>query len=80
MIFPEITLEEWLERYPDLAVRKERCNGCCKKFIKTNKPFIEKDWVGLAAICECGFHGASSMLPRSQEMKELVSNLFFSID
>lgn len=79
MIFPDVTLEEWLEKYPDLGVRKERCNGCGKKSILTNKPFIEKDWVGLAAICECGFHGASSMLPRTPATKELVSNLFFSI-
>lgn len=79
MIFPDVPLEEWLTRYPALDIVKERCSVCRKK-IETNKPFVDHRWVGLAAICECGFHGASSMLPRTQKSNELVSELFWSID
>ncbi len=79
MIFPDVTLEEWLKKYPGLDIVKERCSVCRKKII-TNKPFVDQHWVGLAAICECGFHGASSMFPRTQKSENLVSGLFGSID
>ena len=79
MIFPEIPLEEWLKKHPDLEVRKDRCTDCGKS-ITTDKPFLSKEWIGLAAICECGFHGASSMYARSGEMENMLSTLFWSVE
>ena len=56
MIFPEVTLEEWLNKYPDLKNIKDTCeiNYCeyCNKQIIPEKPFVKKGYVGLLSeVC-----------------------------
>lgn len=54
MIFPDVTLEEWLKRYPDLDVVSRDCDQCGKKII-ASIPFVSIDLVGLTAPrCSCG--------------------------
>lgn len=54
MIFPEITLEEWLEKYPELQILTKKCDNC-NKDITANKPFITNGYVGLSSDkCICG--------------------------
>ena len=78
MIFPDVKLEDWVKKH-HLIVRKERCSSC-GKYTETNKPFISKEWIGLAAICECGFHAGSSMFARTNDMEDTLSTLFWSVE
>lgn len=48
MIYPNVTLESWLEKHPSLEVIKVECLEC-KHEIPTLKPFITKDYLGLSA-------------------------------
>jgi len=53
MIYPNISLKEWLKLFPGLAVQDITCS--CGKSGKTTRPAISKDYVGLAAPpCICG--------------------------
>lgn len=51
MIFPDVKLEDWLEKYPTLRDIKDTCeiNFCvhCNEQIIPDRPFIKKDYVGL---------------------------------
>lgn len=51
MIFPDISYEEWVLRYPELIVTEENCsiNFCqyCDERIIPKIPFIKKGYVGL---------------------------------
>ena len=54
MIYPNVTLKDWLKKYPVLEVKKKRCHHCLQMIV-ANIPFIEKDWVGLESKdCACG--------------------------
>lgn len=64
MIYPDVTLEEWLKRYPDLKVVTGICDGCGGPK-PTIKPFRFKHGVGLECLpCSCGKgrHSSSTML------------------
>lgn len=82
MIFPDISTEQWLARNPDLRVVEGRCNSCGKK-MKTTKPFIEKDYLGLIAEdCDCGnaTNTAITMITRSaQEHREWLKVLTYHL-
>lgn len=51
MIFPDITFEKWIEKYPELAdsTVDSKINLCvhCKNTITPKIPFIKKGYVGL---------------------------------
>ena len=53
MIFRDVPLNSWLLKYPNLKVKNEKC-WLCGSESPADKPFIEKDWVGLAQKCSCG--------------------------
>lgn len=78
MIFPDVKLEDWVKKH-HLKVRKERCSKC-GKYSKTDKPFISKEWIGLAAICECGFHAGSTMFARDEKTADMLSTIFWSVE
>lgn len=53
MFYPDVSLEEWLEKYPDLYVFGRKCEGCGKT-MRTNTPFIMRGYVGLeSGDCSC---------------------------
>lgn len=69
MIFRDVSLEEWLERYPELEIEEGFCNQCGKT-MRTTKPFVEKGYVGLVSPkCSCGLNTNQVMtvLPTSYE-------------
>lgn len=45
MIYPDVTLEEWMTKFPGLEPQEIECP--CGGIGKTTKPVITKDWVGL---------------------------------
>jgi hypothetical protein len=61
MIFPNVSLKDWLKKYPELKVISSQCENCGKK-MKTTRPFIEKHFAGLRIdTCPCGKNRHSSM-------------------
>lgn len=69
MIFPQVSLQDWLQKHPDLKINKLNCDACGKEMI-ANKPFIEKGYAGLIAEkCSCGNnrHTCMSMVTTSKE-------------
>jgi hypothetical protein len=58
MIYPDVPVEKWCEKY-DLHIAKDRCTNCSRIRI-TNIPFIESGFAGLMSTqCECGMSGDS---------------------
>lgn len=77
MIFPEISLKKWLEKYPDLDQLEINCDHCGKLML-ASKPFIERGYVGiLAPDCSCGKnrHTCMSKLTTSKETFNRWSSL-----
>jgi len=79
MIFPDVTIKEWLKKYPDLDEPdySHSCSECGVK-IKEYKPFIEKDWIGFVSNkcdCGCGFHVFND-IPNSEESFNLLKKSF----
>ncbi len=74
MIYPDVTLDEWLKRHPDLKVKEGICdNWDCKKPMRTTRPFVYRDGVGLESNdCECGKskHRSSVMIVTRPEAVE----------
>jgi hypothetical protein len=77
MIFPEISLQDWVRRHPQLRVIEVQCLQC-DGTIKTEKPFIAKDYLGLLALnCpSCGIeHRTYTGLPYSKSEIEAWNSL-----
>ena len=71
MIYPDVTVEEWLKKYSGLKVCEQACPNC-KATILTDRPFITKDYAGLEGkFCpSCGLQrNSSSVIPVSKEAK-----------
>lgn len=69
MIYPDVTLEEWLKKYPGLEVFSQPCPQC-KETISTKTPFITKHYAGLEgkACYACGFIvNSANLIPISAE-------------
>lgn len=53
MIYPDVSLEEWCEKW-DLEVESSTCYECGRKAYSTI-PYLEKDYAGLESpLCPCG--------------------------
>lgn len=61
MIYPDVTVEEWLRRYP--VFREDIPSECiCGREINSFKPIIFKDRVGIVSgLCACGVDGGVSV-------------------
>lgn len=72
MIFPEISLNDWLKVYPDLKVKKVSCS--CGNTLESTIPFISKSYIGLTtpSKCSCGNDkiGANSMITKTSKEQE----------
>jgi hypothetical protein len=69
MIFPQITADEWLLRYPHLQIKVVNCKHCEGR-VYVNKPFISKDYVGFISerCSNCNLeHNATCAMPVSKE-------------
>lgn len=83
MIYPDVPLEEWLKRYPDLKVIEGKCdNRQCGKTKPTIRPIKFRHGIGLEAFpCECGKgrHGTMTMLitdpDENRKWKEILGDL-----
>lgn len=53
MFYPDYSIEEWLEKYPDLHIHERKCEGC-GRIMRTIIPFIMRGYVGLeSGDCCC---------------------------
>lgn len=78
MLFPQVSVEEWIERHPGLEIEKERCPSCRKEIVK-DIPYMSKDWVGLhSGECSCGHDGSIIALPRNSKSQNILSSIFSS--
>lgn len=54
MIFPDVSVVEWIKKYPSLSEVTTSCFDCGREIV-ANKPFITKHYVGLVSSkCICG--------------------------
>lgn len=77
MIYPNISLESWLEKYPDLKVQKLVCTNCGETMISTI-PFLSKGYAGIESPpCVCGqnTHKCSSAITITKESFEKWNNI-----
>lgn len=80
MIFPDVSLQDWLKKYPELEVITRSCDAC-GALMHATKPFLEKGYAGLVTVCPCGgrTHQAMSCVTtskeESREWSEILSHL-----
>jgi hypothetical protein len=54
MIYPDVTVEDWIAKHPALEVSKCSCIDCGVE-IKSDKPYMSRDYIGLESKpCVCG--------------------------
>lgn len=54
MIYPDVTVTEWIRKHPSLKVVSTSCSECGSK-IYADRPFVSQDYVGLESRpCSCG--------------------------
>jgi len=80
MIFPNISLQDWLNTHNELEVETDTCE-CCGREMKTTIPFVEHDWVGLLAPeCKCGESGGFyTQAPRTEKSKNFMKEAYYSL-
>jgi hypothetical protein len=62
MLFPNVTTEDWIKKYPDLKVISSTCENCGTE-MQATRPFIEKHFAGLRIDhCPCGKNRHSTMM------------------
>jgi len=69
MLFPKVSLEDWLKAHPELTVQVRECEGCGSE-IRSLTPFVEKHYFGLISEpCKCGKgrYRCMSMVTRTSE-------------
>lgn len=76
MIYPDIPLNEWRRKYPDLDILVRTCDHCGAR-METSRPFISANYIGLTTPpCVCGRNrfGASSTITRTKSERDLWDN------
>jgi hypothetical protein len=54
MIYPDVSLQDWLKKYPELDVLERTCPAC-GTIRKADRPFVRKGYAGVeAGNCICG--------------------------
>ncbi len=75
MIFPNVSLDTWLLKYPTLSSVETTCIDCGSK-LKAVVPFVEKHYAGLKSQpCTCG---SSRSVCSSQVTTSLEENASWS--
>lgn len=73
MIYPNVSLDEWLKKY-DLEVEIFECSKCGVR-LEVNIPILTKDSAGLISKrCDCGCYSAT-LTPRTKESKDFWNNV-----
>ncbi len=78
MIFPQVSTEEWIDQHKELYVAETKCAKCFKAKLRTTRPFIEKNWLGLISppCSNCGWNsGFSVQSSRSMEQDIFCNSL-----
>lgn len=69
----DISRDKWIKRFPALKFAKNVECPTCGSLMVLDRPFISKDWVGIAARdCSCGNKGAVAMSPRPDTNKSPI--------
>lgn len=82
MIYLDVNLDVWLQKYPDLKVVEGLCNNC-GAVLKSERPFITKEYVGLTSDncreCSSSSHKAMTFISydksKVDEWNKLLSYL-----
>jgi len=54
MIFPDVSIKTWLNKYPNLERVSTTCTDCGKRLF-ADMPFISSGYIGLISPkCKCG--------------------------
>lgn len=72
MVYPNVTTEEWLLKYPGLRKRQALCNYC-NVVLEANVPYISKNYIGLTSTtCKCGHSRTKvdSAFPRTYDIQQ----------
>jgi uncharacterized Zn finger protein len=78
MIFPDVSAEEWILRYPDLFVISVKCKNCGNN-LESTRPFVSKDYIGLTThSCACGNSQSNVkvVIPKTEQSKKEWKRLF----
>lgn len=78
MLFPELSTEEWISKHCELYIAETKCVKCNETKLRTTRPFIEKEWVGLIApSCpNCGWDsGFSVQSSRTLELDSFCNSV-----
>lgn len=51
MIFPKVSLIDWMKKHPELEILSKKCDNC-DKILRSVKPFVDGIYAGLIA-CDC---------------------------
>jgi len=55
-LYPQVTAEEWIRRYPGLRMKSLKCKRC-KAVLTNNRPYRNEHSAGLECPpCLCGGH------------------------
>lgn len=74
MWIPEVSVQKWLQLFPELS-NKLPLECLCGKESATIEPFVIKNWVGLlGASCDCGLGKTSISIPRSKDLSDALTN------
>ncbi|NET07839.1 MAG: hypothetical protein F6K09_18890 [Merismopedia sp. SIO2A8] len=77
MIFPDVSLMNWLKRWSCLSVIEDQCDACGETLF-TTIPFITKDYAGLTAPqCSCGKNKQTVSVTVTRTQKAIDDWYFF---
>jgi hypothetical protein len=79
-LYPQVSAEEWIRRYPSLRLKRIKCRGC-KATLENNLPYRNEHSAGLECPpCPCGGHPGFFMATLlSQQMISAARNLLSSV-
>lgn len=78
MIFPDVTIEKWIKKYPQLQEMYDqdciKCGECGSKFTLI-RPYIDKDYIGFECDCTNCDEITTCSKPYSEEKIEMWLDL-----
>ena len=79
-LYPQVSAEEWICRYPSLRMRTKKCRRC-KAILINNRPYRNKHSAGLeCSPCACGGHpGFITAVLLDENLQKSAKQMFSSL-